>query len=251
MERELLSNEGQQGKSGIIGTLGSFFTLNGVYKSKGKWLGLYLETCKLLDLSFSLQSDDVPHFQLYRWAFVDTPGVEYEARLLGNMDEDKTNKKQGISDQGSIAGGKSHHVGKGDKQPTAKQDKVNSDNVSKLSVMNAPLSSKLRKADKKGSKKKSNPEQDKDKTQRTNFAPYLSKVTKLLLNKVPDAEQKPLTVEHPLEMRRITSVFELLPFFISVTGTQGYNEDQKITPLSSVHLEELIEKDFQDILPAK
>ena len=250
MERELLSNEGQQGKSGIMETLESFFALNGVYKSKGKWLGLYLETSKLLDLSFSLQSDDVPHFQLYRWAFVDTPGVEYEARLLDNMDEDKTNRKQGLSYQGTVCG-KSQYVGKGEKQAVAKQDKVNTDNVSKLSVMNAPLSSKLRKSDKKGSKKKSNPEQDKDKFQRTNFAPYLSKVTKLLLNKVHDAEQKPLTVEHPLEMKRITSVFELLPFFISVTGTQGYNGEQKITPLSSVHLEELIEKDFQDILPAK
>ncbi|CAG5136270.1 unnamed protein product [Candidula unifasciata] len=34
------------------------------------WLQLYLNACKLLDLCLALPADQVPQFQLYRWAFV-------------------------------------------------------------------------------------------------------------------------------------------------------------------------------------
>ncbi|XP_041353922.1 protein dopey-1-like isoform X2 [Gigantopelta aegis] len=36
------------------------------------WLSLYLSVCKLLDLCLALPADQVPQFQLYRWAFVGT-----------------------------------------------------------------------------------------------------------------------------------------------------------------------------------
>jgi hypothetical protein len=38
------------------------------------WLQLYLAACKLLDLALVLPGDFLPHFQLYRWAFVGDSG---------------------------------------------------------------------------------------------------------------------------------------------------------------------------------
>uniref|UniRef100_A0A2C9KBU5 Uncharacterized protein n=1 Tax=Biomphalaria glabrata TaxID=6526 RepID=A0A2C9KBU5_BIOGL len=47
------------------------------------WLQLYLSVCKLLDMCIVMPADQVPQFQLYRWAFVGTAGEdEYP------MDED-------------------------------------------------------------------------------------------------------------------------------------------------------------------
>ncbi|XP_071800517.1 protein DOP1A-like isoform X4 [Asterias amurensis] len=55
---------------------GSFFlggngnipqTLSNVAKP---WLGLYLAACKLLDLAMCLPSEELPQFQVYKWAFV-------------------------------------------------------------------------------------------------------------------------------------------------------------------------------------
>ncbi|KAK3097876.1 hypothetical protein FSP39_014063 [Pinctada imbricata] len=34
------------------------------------WLQLYLSVCKLLDLALALPADEIPQFQLYRWAFI-------------------------------------------------------------------------------------------------------------------------------------------------------------------------------------
>ncbi|CAG5127027.1 unnamed protein product, partial [Candidula unifasciata] len=41
------------------------------------WLQLYLSVCKLLDMCVVLPADQVPQFQLYRWAFVGTAGEDY------------------------------------------------------------------------------------------------------------------------------------------------------------------------------
>ncbi|XP_035686504.1 protein dopey-1-like isoform X1 [Branchiostoma floridae] len=43
--------------------------------SNPHWLRVFLATCKLLDLALALPSDLLPHFQLYRWAFVGEAGV--------------------------------------------------------------------------------------------------------------------------------------------------------------------------------
>ncbi|GFR98644.1 protein dopey-1 [Elysia marginata] len=40
------------------------------------WLQLYLAVCKLLDMCLVMPADQVPQFQLYRWAFVGTAGEE-------------------------------------------------------------------------------------------------------------------------------------------------------------------------------
>ena len=37
------------------------------------WLQLYLYACKLLDLAIALPADELPQFQMYRWAFVGDP----------------------------------------------------------------------------------------------------------------------------------------------------------------------------------
>ncbi|XP_059504449.1 protein dopey-1 isoform X4 [Stegostoma tigrinum] len=45
-----------------------------------RWLGLYLSACKFLDLALNLPSEDLPQFQMYRWAFIpeisDDSGLE-------------------------------------------------------------------------------------------------------------------------------------------------------------------------------
>ncbi|CAL1528923.1 unnamed protein product [Lymnaea stagnalis] len=40
------------------------------------WLQLYLSVCKLLDMCVVMPADQVPQFQLYRWAFVGTAGED-------------------------------------------------------------------------------------------------------------------------------------------------------------------------------
>lgn len=45
----------------------------------GAWLQLYLFACKLLDLAIALPSDELPQFQMYRWAFVGDPHEETNA----------------------------------------------------------------------------------------------------------------------------------------------------------------------------
>lgn len=37
--------------------------------SQEKWLGLYLSVCKLLDMALCLPPEQLPQFQMYRWAF--------------------------------------------------------------------------------------------------------------------------------------------------------------------------------------
>uniref|UniRef100_UPI00398E9907 protein DOP1A-like n=1 Tax=Pristiophorus japonicus TaxID=55135 RepID=UPI00398E9907 len=45
-----------------------------------RWLGLYLSACKFLDLALTLPSENLPQFQMYRWAFIpevsDDSGLE-------------------------------------------------------------------------------------------------------------------------------------------------------------------------------
>merc|ERR1712223_1300588 len=38
------------------------------------WLSLYLSVCKLLDLALALPAQQLPQFQMYRWAFVGEGG---------------------------------------------------------------------------------------------------------------------------------------------------------------------------------
>lgn len=39
------------------------------------WLQLYLYACKLLDLAMALPAENLPQFQMYKWAFIGGPVV--------------------------------------------------------------------------------------------------------------------------------------------------------------------------------
>ena len=313
IEKELLAADNQRSKNGIMGTIESFFTSGSLTASKEKWLLLYLEACKLLDLVFSLECDDIPHFQSYRWAFIDTPGVEYDH--IGNLklscaapDGNSTHREKA---KASVATGKEKS-----------QDKA----VSKLSVMNAPLSSKLRKNEKKAPKGKANVEKKSEPNLLVKFAPYLSKLTILLSQRCEvdpsKTQQKPSEIQrddsgqkekdasslererrasspdsyskangsgentlrkdvnssrqvpapycskampnkdvvsnsdssdsnkivcHPLELAKIESIFELLPFLESVSNVKR----KQVEMIEKEKLEELTEKDFKENLSDK
>lgn len=49
---------------------------SGTSAKDSAWLQLYLFACKLLDLAIALPSDELPQFQMYRWAFVGDPHEE-------------------------------------------------------------------------------------------------------------------------------------------------------------------------------
>ena len=312
IERELLAADNQRSKNGIMGTIESFFTSSGLTASKEKWLLLYLEACKLLDLVFSLECDDIPHFQSYRWAFIDTPGVEYDH--IENLKLPCT-----APDSNSA------HKEKAKAAATAGKEKSQDKAVSKLSVMNAPLSSKLRKNEKKAPKGKTNVEKKSEPNLLMKFAPYLSKLTILLSQRCEDASkthQKSSQIQkddsaqkekdtnslererrssspdshsktnssggttllkgvissrqvptpycsnamsnedavsnsdqldlnkiicHPLELTKIESFFELLPFLESVSNVKR----NQVEIIEKEKLEELTEKDFKENLSDK
>ena len=213
IERELTSTDNQRSKNSVIGTIESFFTLNGLTKSKEKWLLLYLEACKLLDLFFALECDDIPHFQSYRWAFVGTPGVDYdhiENMIVSNA----------VPDKSSINAEKPRTSTNGSRERP--QDKT----VSKLSVINAPLSSKLRKNEKKASKEKANAERKTEPTMQMKFAPYLSKLTILLSQKCADSSN---THQKSVDRKKNGTIFN---------EKEANSAKRKIAPLnprSNVH----------------
>ena len=75
MEHELVNNGGKPKNKSKVAVLESFLGINGYFKDPTKWLRLYLAVCKLLDFLLILPSDSLPHYQVYKWAFTETPGV--------------------------------------------------------------------------------------------------------------------------------------------------------------------------------
>lgn len=59
---------------------------NGV-SGTNSWLQLYLYACKLLDLAMALPAENLPQFQMYKWAFIGgpllpvSPSSDHETRL--------------------------------------------------------------------------------------------------------------------------------------------------------------------------
>eukprot|EP00794_Sanderia_malayensis_P000522 gene522-1172_t len=335
MERDICSSASPNGMSqrstkgssgGILGTLEAFFGIHGVYQSRHKkWYGLYLEACKLLDLAVALHSDAIPHFQLYRWAFIDTPGVESDdhhrkhlhpggvmaqngmnacssssTAVNGGDDDDYVHDDNGGGDvrksskhdpnakmvddksqtrksgmksssntdmkADSKASGKSDTKtdskasGKSDtKAVDIKPDKSGKESMSKLSVMNAPLSSKLRKHDSKRTQKKKSALSDVDQESDSmlKFVPYISKILKMLSqHSAADGdktkEQSQLVRGRQfLDLRKIRSVQELLPFFMALPSCDVSSNvsDSKVFDLGFT--ESLVAKDFQQITHSK
>lgn len=298
MEKELLSTDIHQPKNSIMGTIESLFPFNGSTKNKEKWLQLFLEACKLLDLSFSLESDQVPHIQSYRWAFIKTAGVEYDQveRLMSRdglkevVLASKDKEKLKISANGN-------------------QEKPSTKPVSKLSLMNAPLSSKLRQNERKNAKEKAKLDQKNKPSIRMKFIPYLSRLAMLVsqndkdqgtenttlkqeaandvdkrpsdrtsetsyhefightLSKYSDLQspddgrarrllqRRPTSKEdvsrtctnvgqHALELSKIGSIADLLPFLEFISNRREDNEESQSGIVQN--LEEITEKDFQE-----
>ncbi|KAL7987933.1 hypothetical protein Chor_006852 [Crotalus horridus] len=84
MEQELTADEDISRTSGpsVAGLETTYTGGNGFstsYNSQ-RWLNLYLSACKFLDLALALPSDNLPQFQMYRWAFIpeasDDSGLE-------------------------------------------------------------------------------------------------------------------------------------------------------------------------------
>ncbi|XP_020825547.1 protein DOP1A isoform X1 [Phascolarctos cinereus] len=84
MEQELSADEDISKTSGpsVAGLETTYTGGNGFstsYNSQ-RWLNLYLSACKFLDLALALPSENLPQFQMYRWAFIpeasDDSGLE-------------------------------------------------------------------------------------------------------------------------------------------------------------------------------
>ncbi|XP_031757573.1 protein dopey-1 isoform X2 [Xenopus tropicalis] len=84
MEQELTADEDITRISGpsVAGLETTYTGGNGFstsYNSQ-RWLNLYLSACKFLDLALALPSENLPQFQMYRWAFIpeasDDAGLE-------------------------------------------------------------------------------------------------------------------------------------------------------------------------------
>ncbi|KAM3852165.1 protein DOP1A [Vipera latastei] len=84
MEQELTADEDISRTSGpsVAGLETTYTGGNGVSTSYNiqRWLNLYLSACKFLDLALALPSENLPQFQMYRWAFIpeasDDSGLE-------------------------------------------------------------------------------------------------------------------------------------------------------------------------------
>ncbi|XP_048209591.1 protein dopey-1 [Perognathus longimembris pacificus] len=84
MEQELTADEDISRTSGpsVAGLETTYTGGNGFSTSytSQRWLNLYLSACKFLDLALALPSENLPQFQMYRWAFIpeasDDSGLE-------------------------------------------------------------------------------------------------------------------------------------------------------------------------------
>ncbi|XP_048456543.1 protein dopey-1 isoform X8 [Rhincodon typus] len=84
IEQELTADEDISRTAGpsVSGLETTYTGGNGVSTSYNnqRWLGLYLSACKFLDLALNLPSENLPQFQMYRWAFIpeisDDSGLE-------------------------------------------------------------------------------------------------------------------------------------------------------------------------------
>ena len=259
MEHELVNNGKPKNKSKVA-LLESFLGINGCFKDPTKWLRLYLAVCKLLDFLLILPSDSLPHYQVYKWAFTETPGVYCNGNLEELVVED--NEEVGEKDMNGSASESGNSTVK-DKEMRSKRESSSTssggggkgtnqrvEGVSKMAVLNAPISEQKRLALKQNQKSKEK-ERGKHKHINTVFLPYISRIVKILRQKKGlgrDTWHAPLRVpgELILMQRKIQSIYDLLPFFIAVTGdlVKEDVEVMKFARFKMQPVEELIEKDF-------
>ena len=249
MEHELVNNSGKPKNKSKVAVLESFLGINGYFKDPTKWLRLYLAVCKLLDFLLILPSDSLSHYQVYKWAFTETPGVYCIDNLEELVNDDGEDEANGDKTSPETAGN--------DKETRLKRDSSNAkssrtEEVSKMAVLNSPISEQKRLAQKHNPKAKSGKDSGKHgKDINTVFLPYITRIMKILRQKKglgEDSWHTPLRVpgELILLQKKIQTIYDLLPFFIAVTGDL-VKEDvdvMKFARFKMQPVEELIEKDF-------
>ena len=272
MEHELVNNGGKPKNKSKVAVLESFLGINGYFKDPTKWLRLYLAVCKLLDFLLILPSDSLPHYQVYKWAFTETPGVycvdNIEDLAIQNDKEiNKTTTTSSSSGTVTDTTSKSKET-RPKANGTATKSGVgggsrNTEEVSKMAILNAPISEQKRLAQKQNQKAAANKNvKDNHNNHRHGggannkhinaiFLPYITRIVKILRQKKGLGEDNwhtPLRVpgELILMQKKVQSIYDLLPFFIAVTGDL-VKEDVDVTKFARFKMqpiEELIEKDF-------
>lgn len=242
MEHEL-SGTGKQKNSNV---LEMFLGVNG-FKDPSKWLQLYLAVCKLLDFLLVFPSDILPHYQVYKWAFSETPGVYSSNGLQESESEDDmvdfkptTSKKVGTFGEGKS------------RSRQESSTKSNDEEISKMALLNAPLSEKKRLAAKEEQKSR-----HRDSHQQQNvscmFLPHISRIIQILRQKNLDKDAWQTQARAPgqliLLQRKIQSIYDLLPFFVAVTGELAKQDVEvtKFAKFDAQNVEDLIENDFIEL----
>lgn len=242
MEHEL-SNVGKPKSKFKIGMLESFLGINGYFKDPNKWLRVYLAVCKLLDFLLVLPSDVLPHYQVYKWAFSETPGIfcasfdedfnDDAPALFDSNKEDTTNE---VKSQSRYAG----------------MAKTNED-ISKMAQLNAPIAQRKKQTSK--DKQKRNHDNSKQEHLISIFFPYISRVVKLLRAQNTDGESWKASSRNPGELivlqSKIQSIYDLMNFFLGVTGKSAACDVDvaKMRQFNIVEVENLIEKDLTESAP--
>jgi len=238
MEHELSSANKPKNRS-RLGSLDSFLGTNGYIKDPSKWLRLYLAVCKLLDFLLILPSDVLPHYQVYKWAFSETPGIfcltnfdEIENSVCVNepvntKEKNLKDHKNRIRNEGGKKGGE----------------------VSKMAILNAPIAQQQKQAmkDKQKIRHKQSSKQD---NLKSFFLPYVSRILKILRQQNVSSDVWQSTVRVPgeliLRQTKISSIYDLIPFFLAVSGNLAAQDVDvtKFIRYKQKHVEDLIEKDF-------
>lgn len=207
--------------------------------SRKKWLGLYLAVCKVLDMALCLPPEQLPQFQMYRWAF--------ESPNSGESNEKESIKETGKvvkPEQGTEIPLNEHH------NKTMENGKVVSKDY------------KIEKVSRKVEKSESGKDLlASDKTIVKVFRPYVNRITKLLqkCETVNESEKVGHAGEPLLTMHHLESVQELLPFlqmlsnegrilFDLQTNIQQKQRRLRMENGNNNYFERLIERDFLDAL---
>jgi hypothetical protein len=210
--------------------------------SQEKWLGLYLSVCKLLDMAFCLPPEQLPQFQMYRWAF-ESPGNRNKPTRNVPSSETQRDLKtsETVGDLETTESAKKGTKKSGKSQDTNKSEK-------KLGSSKAA---------------KNHGTKDSDGNVGSIFRPYVSRITKLL------AKRKNIYVSEEtidchrgrplLTMYQLESVDELLPFLRMLSEDGRILLDMRSSEKSKTRrfksgngarnfLEKLIERDFLEPL---
>ena len=211
--------------------------------SQEKWLGLYLSVCKLLDIALCLPPEQLPQFQMYRWAF----------ESAGSLGTSGTARKQATKETAPSLE-TTETVEKPEANESAKSTKKTAKNSGTNKTEKKPGTSKT--AKKQGTK-------DTEGNMCAIFRPYVSRITRLLAkrkNIYVSAEPLECHVGRPLlTMYQLESADELLPFLRMLSKEGRILLDMRISERSKTRkfktgnsarsfVEKLIERDFLDPL---